>query len=254
VTAQTWNAALYEDRHAFVWQQAESLLELLQPAGGERILDIGCGTGHLTARLAEAGAELVGLDSSAAMLEQARASYPRLLFVQGDARDFAFDRPFDAVFSNAALHWITEAGSVVRCVHNCLRPGGRFVAEFGGRGNIAAIIAALREAARRTGVVLAEPLWYFPSITEYAGLLEASGLEVQLAMLFARPTRLEGADGLRAWVRMFAGATIDAVPPERREDFLSAMEDAAGPALSRDGVWHADYRRLRIMAVREGGE
>jgi trans-aconitate methyltransferase len=249
---QAWDAGLYDNRHAFVWQHGSSLVDLLQPAAGERILDLGCGTGHLTARLAEAGAEVVGLDSSQAMLEQARAAYPGLEFVQGDARAFHFDRPFDAVFSNAALHWIREAEAVVRRVHDSLRPGGRFVAELGGRGNVSAIRAALRTAADRLGVPLDEPAWYFPGVAEYAGLLEAAGLEVRHASLFDRPTPLEGADGLRAWVRMFAGQALAALPEERHEEFLAATEAAARPVLFRDGGWFADYRRLRIVAVRLG--
>jgi trans-aconitate methyltransferase len=245
---QTWDPGLYDGRHAFVSRHGESLIELLQPAAGERILDLGCGTGHLTARLAEAGAEVVGLDGSAAMLEQARAAYPDLKFVHGDARAFSFDRPFDAVFSNAVLHWVVEAGAVVRCVRDCLRPGGRFVAELGGHGNVAAIRRALRTAAKRLGIEPTEPSWYFPGIAEYAGLLEGAGLEVRLALLFDRPTPLEGEDGLRAWVRMFASASLEAVPGQRREEFLAAVEDAARPELFRDG-WLADYRRLRVMAV-----
>jgi trans-aconitate 2-methyltransferase len=245
-----WDAGLYDSRHAFVWKHGESLLELLQPVAGERILDLGCGTGHLTARVAEAGAEVVGLDSSAAMLDQARSAYPHLEFVHGDARAFDFDRPFDAVFSNAALHWVREADAVVRCVHAALRPGGRFVAELGGRGNVAALLAAMREAAGRLRIALELPAWYFPGVAEYAGLLEAVGLEVRLALLFARPTPLEGPDGLRAWVRMFAATTLDAVPPERHEEFLRETEEVARPALLSDGLWHADYRRLRVVAVR----
>jgi trans-aconitate methyltransferase len=254
MTETGWDAELYEGCHAFVWKHGESLVELLGPAARERILDLGCGTGHLTARLAAAGAEVIGLDSSTAMLEQARVAYPALEFVHGDARAFAFDRPFDAVFSNAALHWIPEAAAVVRCVRNCLRPGGRFVAELGGRGNVAVIRAALCKAAGRLGLTVVEPVWYFPGVAEYAGVLEAAGLEVRLALLFDRPTPLEGPDGLRAWVRMFAGSTVESVPAERRDEFLRATEEAAWPALCGADGWHADYRRLRIMAVREGSQ
>src|SRR5262245_22336955 len=144
---QTWDAGLYDGRHAFVWRHGASLVELLAPKPGERVLDLGCGTGHLTARIAEAGAVAVGLDGSAEMLKQARAAYPQLEFVQADARDFRFDEPFDAVFSNAVLHWINEPAAVIRCVRDALKPGGRFVAEFGGRGNVRAVVAALQAAA-----------------------------------------------------------------------------------------------------------
>jgi trans-aconitate methyltransferase len=185
------------------------------------------------------------------MLEQARAAYPGLEFVQGDARAFTFARPFDAVFSNAVLHWVREPDAVARCVRACLKPGGRFVAELGGHGNVKAIQTAMRLAAARLGLTLNEPGWYFPSVAEYAVVREKAGLEARLAMLFDRPTLLEGPDGLRAWVRMFAGAVLASVPESCRASFLGAMEEAARPALFRDGVWYADYRRLRIVAVRD---
>ncbi len=245
-----WDAALYDDKHAFVWRHGASLVELLAPQPGERILDLGCGTGHLTAALAAAGAAVVGLDHSADMLAQARAAHPHLHFVQGDARDFALDTPFDAVFSNAALHWVRPPDAVVRCVHNALKPGGRFVAEFGGRGNVRGISAAMLTAAKQLGVPAQLPSWYFPTVGEYAALLEAFGLEVRFATLFDRPTPLVGPDGLRDWVAQFGCVALEAVPAKRRADFLTAVEVAARAALCRDGAWVADYRRLRVVAVR----
>src|SRR5262249_37129739 len=146
-----WDAALYDAKHAFVWKHGESLIELLAPRPGERVLDLGCGTGHLTARLAAAGAEGVGLDQSPAMTEQARRAYPQVPFVEADARDFDLKEPFDAVFSNATLHWVREPGRVVACVARALKPGGRFVAEFGGKGNVRALAAGLGHAARTAG-------------------------------------------------------------------------------------------------------
>jgi trans-aconitate methyltransferase len=251
-TSQSWDAALYEDKHAFVWKQAASLVELLAPQPGERILDLGCGTGHLAAAIAATGAKVIGLDQSAVMLEQARSAYPNLQFMHGDARNFSFGDSFDAVFSNAVLHWVRPPEAVIRCVRNTLKPGGRFVAEFGGRENVQAIEAALRLAARQMGIRLEEPLWYFPSVGEYATLLESAGLEVRFSSLFDRPTPLEGPDGLKSWVRMFACSVLDAVQAGREEPFLRAVEELARPRLFRDGTWQADYRRLRVVAVREG--
>jgi SAM-dependent methyltransferase len=150
------------------------------------------------------------------------------------------------------LHWINEPAAVIRGVRDALKPGGRFVAEFGGRGNVRAVVAALQAAAGAVGVTAAEPRWYFPGVGEYATLLEAAGLEVRFATLFDRPTLLAGEGGLRDWVRMFARGALDAVPAERQDDFLRAVEEAARPALFRDGIWSADYRRLRVVAVREG--
>jgi trans-aconitate methyltransferase len=131
-----WNANLYDAKHAFVWKYGADLVPLLAPQSGERILDIGCGTGHLTAQIAESGARVVGVDRSPEMATAARKAYPKLQFEVADARDLPFRDEFDAVFSNAMLHWIREPELVVRSVRNALRPGGRFVAEFGGKGNI----------------------------------------------------------------------------------------------------------------------
>jgi trans-aconitate methyltransferase len=248
--SQPWNADLYDDKHAFVWRHGASLVEMLAPAPGERILDLGCGTGHLTAEIVKAGATVVGLDASAEMLEQARAAYPRLDFVQGDARDFSFNEPFDAIFTNAVLHWIRPPKTVVGRVRDALRPGGRFVAEFGGHGNVRRIEEAMREAASQQGVASSGFLWYFPGVAEYASLLEDAGLEVRFAMLFDRLTPLEGESGMRDWVKMFGRGVLDCVPPERQEAFLGAVEKQVRPKLYREGGWFADYRRLRIVAVR----
>ena len=250
---QRWDADLYDDRHAFVWKHGSSLVELLDPQPGERILDLGCGTGHLTASLAEKGVAVVGLDHSEEMLAQARSAYPHLPFVQGDARDFSFPEPFDAVFSNAVLHWVRPPEAVIGCVRKSLRPGGRFVAELGGRGNVRTIEAAMRTATAGVGVPSDGPPWYFPGVSEYATLLEAAGLEVRYAILFDRPTPLEGANGMRDWVAMFARGVLDSVPKERREEFFRAVEEETRAVLFRDGGWTADYRRLRIVAVADGG-
>lgn len=246
-----WNPRLYDDRHAFVWRFGASLVELLAPQSGERIVDLGCGTGRLTAEIATAGANVVGLDAAAEMIAEARRLYPDLRFDVADARSFHVDEPVDAVFSNAVLHWVRPPDDVVRSIRRTLRPGGRFVAEFGGHGNCGQLRSALTAALADFGVgadVL--PDWYYPSISEYTGLLEREGLEPTTALLFNRPTPLEGSDGLRNWVTMFARGAVDAVAEKDREAFWRRFEEAARPALFRDGGWFADYRRLRIVAVR----
>jgi trans-aconitate 2-methyltransferase len=249
-TTTHWDANLYDGRHAFVWQQGAALLQLLAPRPSERILDLGCGTGHLTAQLAAAGAEPVGLDLASTMIEQARRTYPQLRFVVGDARDFSFDQPFDAVLSNAALHWVKPPEKAIACVARALKPGGRFVAEFGGKGNVRAIAAALERAAEAVGVGGWQAPWYFPGVGEYTALLEAGGLEVTFAVLFDRPTPLQGEEGMRQWVAMFAGGLLEAMPAEARESFLAHVEAELRPTLYHDGAWHADYRRLRVVAFR----
>lgn len=245
-----WDARLYDDRHAFVWRNAASLVEMLAPRRGERILDLGCGTGHLTKQLASAGADVVGIDASPAMIDEARRNHPGLRFVVADARNYRADEPFDAVFSNAALHWVRPPEAAVRTIHDALRPGGRFVAEFGGRGNVECVVSALRRLQGDYFPNAALPDWYFPGIAEYATLLEATGLETREACLFDRPTPLEGPDGLRSWVRMFATDAVTAVGTDREDEFFTHLEDSVRDELFREAGWFADYRRLRITAVR----
>ncbi len=243
-----WDSSLYDDRHSFVWKKAGDLIDLLDPRPGERVLDLGCGTGHLTAQIAARGAEAVGLDGSLSMIAQARQNYPRLRFVLGDARAFEFDDPFDAVFSNAALHWIPEAAIVVAGVARALKPGGRFVLEMGAKGNVARIVGTLAAVLEEAGYPARNP-WYFPSAGEYAALLEQHGFEVQSLWTFERWNKLEHPEkGLREWIEMFAGAWFEGVPAEAREGIVGAIESRLRSSLWRDGAWWADYRRLRVVA------
>lgn len=245
-----WNPELYDEKHSFVWKLASSLVDLLAPKADERILDIGCGTGQLTKNIADSGADVVGFDSSPAMIDKARRLYPGLHFDEQDAHDFSYGERFDAVFSNATLHWINDPASVVRCISRCLKPGGRLVVEFGGKGNVNCLSRAAESAAltvlRRE---VAHP-WYFPSIAEFSALLESVDLEVTQAVLFDRPTPLEGDKGLRNWLRMFGNHWLDQIPDEKRNDFLQCAEDVVRADLYRDGQWFADYRRIRIFARR----
>jgi len=249
-----WDARLYEDKHSFVWRYGTDLIELLAPQRGERILDLGCGTGQLTAAIAASGAEVVGLDLSPAMIERARKNYPELQFVRADATNFAFADPFDAVFSNAALHWMTRPAEVAASVWRALKPGGRFVAEFGGKGNVQAIHGALSSVLAVAGYAAADALRrrYFPSIGEYAALLEQEGFTVTYAALFERLTPLEGGEaGMRNWIVMFASDFLEGVPAEARADVIGQVEDRLRPEWHRDGVWVADYKRIRVVAIKE---
>lgn len=245
-----WDAELYDDKHSFVWKLAAGVLELLGAKPGERILDLGCGTGHLTAQIGAVGAHVTGVDRSPEMIKQARAAHPSIHFEVADARQLAFTEAFDAIFSNATLHWIKEAEQVVAGIASALRPGGRFVAEFGGKGNTAALVAAVRRAWGNLGVQ--EPFphpWYYPSLAEYAGLLETHGLEVTYGTLFDRPTVLEdGERGLRNWLEMFGGAIAEKLPADVQEKFKEEVEREARPDLFHEGRWVVDYRRLKVVA------
>jgi SAM-dependent methyltransferase len=249
-----WNAADYDQSYSFVWKYGADLIDLLAPKAGERILDLGCGTGHLTARIAEMGAEVIGVDSSQEMVEKAHSNYSNLPFERMDARSLPFAAEFDAVFSNAVLHWVKPPAQAVASIAKALKPGGRFVAEFGGKGNVKTIIDGITGALKADGISKAGDLnpWYFPGIPEYSTLLEQWGLETASAWLFDRFTPLEnGEAGMRAWLDMFGTAFFQAVPPERREAVVADAEDRMRPALYRAGVWHADYRRLRVVAVKQ---
>lgn len=247
-----WNTALYEQQHAFVWQYGEELLALLDAKAGEWILDLGCGTGQLTAKIAESEAFVQGIDSSLSMIDKAKSNYPQLNFAVADARNFEVDEPLDAVFSNAVLHWIKEPDAVINCVGKALKPGGRFVAEFGGKGNVQAIVRALSSVLSEIGCEEPEALnpWYYPSVGEYAGLLENQGFEVSYAVLFDRPILLEGGNaGMANWIEMFAGGFFVGLSEDVRSQVIEAVEHRLRSTQYRDGNWIADYRRIRVVAT-----
>ena len=247
-----WDAGLYDEKHSFVWKMAAGLLELLEAKAGERILDVGCGTGHLTEQIAAKGAKVTGVDRSPEMIRQARVAHPGIHFEVMDAREMAFKEKFDAVFSNATLHWIKEPERSIEGIARALRPGGRFVAEFGGKGNIAGLVAAVERAWAKLRLPGALPNpWYYPSLAEYAGLLEKHGLEVTYGLLFDRPTPLEDGDqGLRNWLEMFGGVILEKLSAEQREKLAGEVEREARETLYRAGGWVVDYRRLRVVAKR----
>jgi trans-aconitate methyltransferase len=245
-----WDAGLYDRKHAFVWEKATGLLELLAPKPGERVLDLGCGTGVLTSEIASTGAHVLGIDRSPEMIAEARQKYPSLQFEVCDARSLNFSQEFDAVFSNAVLHWVPQADSVAQGVARSLLPHGRFVAEFGGRGNVRQVVASLENALTKLGISSAGVApWYYPSIADYSGILEKHGLEVVQAALFNRPTKLEdGERGFANWIEMFCGAFLEKVQPAQRFEFIRLAEQSARPSLWKSDHWELDYRRLRLAA------
>jgi trans-aconitate methyltransferase len=240
-----WDAASYQARHSYVFKFGEGLVEMLDPKSGERIIDLGCGGGQLTARIAESGAQVIGIDASAEMIAQARENFPHLDFRIGDAATFEVTPVADAVFSNAVLHWVKDASAAIARIHAALAPGGRFVAELGGQGNTRTLLESLREVA---GPV--ELPWFFPSVGEYSSLLERRGFEVRLGTLFDRPTPIEGESGLEDWLTMFGQPMFPGVAEGRRAEIRREVAARLRPKIFRDGAWWIDYRRLRVIAVK----
>ena len=247
---QNWNTQSYDSAHGFVARLGADVVELLAPQAGETILDLGCGTGHLSAHIAQVGSHVVGLDPSQTMLRAAREHYPDLDFRAGDARTFAFPERFDAVFTNAVLHWIPDPQAVANNVFAHLKHGGRFVGEFGGSGNVAQLYGALGEAARARGLPAFDVNKYFPTIGNWANVLENAGFEARTMELFDRPTPLDGPDGAYHWLQQFGAYYLDNLSAPDREAVARDAQERVRNTLLRDGQWFADYRRIRFVAVK----
>ncbi|MBW8726144.1 MAG: methyltransferase domain-containing protein [Inquilinus limosus] len=245
--AQTWSAEGYARNARFVADLGQPVLELLAPRPGERILDLGCGDGALTVKLVAAGATVVGADASAELVAAARALGLDARIADGQA--LAFDAEFDAVFSNAALHWMRQPDAVIAGVRRALKPGGRFVGEFGGHGNVAAIVTALVAALNAHGLDGAARVpWFFPTPAEYAAKLEAQGFRVDSIALVPRPTPLP--TGMRGWLDTFANPLLDGIDTAARGPILDEVQALLAPSLrDQAGNWTADYVRLRFAAT-----
>lgn len=242
--SQTWNAADYAANARFVSDLGQPVLDLLAPRAGERILDVGCGDGALTQRIAEAGAMVVGADPAPDFVAAAIAR--GIDARQLDAQALPFEREFDAVFTNAVLHWIPDLDAALRGIHRALKSGGRFVGECGGHGNVAAVSTALQAVGLRYGVRVHMP-WRYPTPDDFTARLIAAGFRPVSVELIPRPTSL--ASGMAAWLRTFAGPIFEQLPADAREAAIDETVDLLGWSL-RDGQgrWTADYVRLRFSA------
>ena len=246
--SQQWNSSRYGKNARFVSDLGEPVVELLNPQPGERILDLACGDGALTEKIIARGAKVVGVDGSADMVAaaQKRGVDARVT----DAFDLDFTSEFDAVFSNAALHWMKrDPDAVIAGVRHALKPGGRFVAEMGGHGNVAAIMVALCATLENHGVKNPAAMlpWYYPSPDEYRERMESAGFKTEYIELIPRPTPLP--TGMRGWLETFAMPLTNRVPKEAREDFLQEVTERLRPVLCDSrGRWTADYVRLRFRA------
>lgn len=243
---QTWNPETYARNARFVAELGAPVVELLAPRPGERILDLGCGDGALTAKLAALDCDVVGVDSSAAQIEAARRLGLDARVMSAD--DLRFDAEFDAVFSNAVLHWIKNPDAVIAGVWRALRAPGRFVGEMGGHGNVAKIKKALVDALASRGLdgEAASP-WYYPTVEEYSERLARAGFRVRSIELIPRPTQLPG--DLAAWLETFGESFTSLLPPSERPAFIAEVQETLRPQLcDAAGRWTADYVRLRFAA------
>lgn len=248
-----WNADLYDDKHSFVSKFGNNLVELLDPKQGEKILDLGCGTGDLTNVIHNFGAETLGIDKSENMVNQAFNKFPHLKFIVQDATSLNLPSEFDAVFSNATLHWVHPPIQALVGIYRSLKKGGRFVAEFGGKGNVETISNEIIHQIKQAGFPFSEEQfpWYYPSIGEYSHLMEKVGFRVTFAQHFDRPTPLVGNNGLRNWIAMFGDQLFHNIPVDAKNDIISVVEDHVKDILYIEGKWMADYKRLRVIGLKE---
>lgn len=245
-----WNADLYQNKHDFVAEYGRGLLSYVPETPGQRILDLGCGTGTLTQALAQKGNNVLGIDSSADMIAKARALYPELAFEVADACAMPWREEFDIVFSNAVFHWITRSRLLLQNVWQVLKPAGKLVCEFGAEGNVSRIRCAMEAALRRRGLACENP-FYFPGEREYRDLLAGEGFHVEALALFDRPTPFkDGPRGMRNWALQFFANDLRSLTPEDADELLDELDDTLRGELW-DGVqWVGDYRRLRVAAVK----
>ncbi len=251
--AHTWDAELYNDKHAFVYNYGAFLVDFLDVKPRERILDLGCGSGELTHLIKEKAAEVIGVDKSPEMVEKARLQFPLIDFQVANASDFQFSEPFDAIFSNAALHWVTSYKQAIRAMYDNLKKGGRIVVEFGGKDNVKAITGQLRKSLLERGYreQAGLKLWYFPSVGEYTSELKKAGFTVTSAQWYDRPTELADEEtGIKDWLSMFCKPFFEGVDDSDVTDIMIEIQENLKPMLFRNGKWYADYKRIRIVAYR----
>ncbi len=247
-SAMSWDVGKYNLHASYVYQIGERLLEALDPRPGENILDLGCGDGTVSGKIVERGARVRGVDASPEMVGTCLKKGIDALVA--DAHNLSFEAGFDAVFSNAALHWMKRPGDVIRGVFRALKSEGRFVGEFGAWGNVRKITEAIADALKQFGLDYgALNPWYFPSRREYKKKLEDGGFAVEYIRTFPRSVELP--TGITGWLETFAFAFLKEIAEEERESFLKTVVENTRPALMKPGgIWHADYVRCRFKAVK----
>ncbi|MFZ3037412.1 MAG: class I SAM-dependent methyltransferase [Rugosibacter sp.] len=248
MSQQNWNASEYVKHASFVPTMANDVMGLLDPKEGEVILDVGCGDGELTQKLQEKGCSVIGIDSSPSMIETAKNRGIESYVMDG--HNIPYQNKFDAVFSNAALHWLTQPERAIKGAYLALKVNGRFVAEFGGKGNIAALLKAMQEVFEENADFGQFHMpWFFPSVEEYQGLLEQAGFHVKYIELIPRPTPLKS--GVEKWLEIFAEGITSHLSQEQKTVFLGSVKNKLLSVLfTEQSGWVADYVRLRFEATK----
>lgn len=246
-----WDTEGYIENFGFVHEYGEDVISLIDAKPGSFVIDLGCGSGALSEKLREKGYEVLGIDASEDMVKAASESYPDIRFVCGDAVSFKPERGADVVFSNAVMHWIDadKQEAAARNIFDALVPGGDFVCEFGGSGCAETVHAELARIFEKRGLVYKNP-FFFPTIGEYAPILEKAGFTVRYAVLFDRPTVQKTEDGLADWIRMFDKKPFEGLEPELCDEIIAEASENLRPVLFKDGKWIVDYVRIRIKAER----
>ncbi|WP_431157810.1 class I SAM-dependent methyltransferase [Winogradskyella poriferorum] len=253
-TTTKWKPELYNEKHSFVYQYGESLIKLLDPKGNQRILDLGCGSGQLTSKINEFAKETIGIDKSVEMIADAKSKFPEIEFQVMDASNFLFNEKFDSIFSNATLHWVKDFRNAIKCMYENLNSNGKIVLEFGGKGNVQTIVNELRNALRLRGYENQSnlDLWYFPSIGDYCTELESAGFRVLSAEHYDRPTELADEEsGIKDWISMFAESFFVGVLEKHIEEIKNEVQELIKDKCLINNKWYADYKRIRIVAVKE---
>lgn len=247
----TWNADKYTTDFSFVHQYGNNVMNLIDVDNVKKVLDLGCGNGALTKVLSDKGFSVTGIDASEELLSIARKNYSDIQFIQADATNFDLTEPVDVVFSNAVFHWIDREKQMdmLKCVHRVLKEAGQFVFEFGGCGNNKLIHDELAKMFSKRGYQYRMP-FYFPTIGEYSVLLEKAGFEVKYAILFDRLTELKGDNGLKDWINMFVKTPFLNVDDNDKAIIIDNTVENLYNSLYKDGIWYADYVRIRMKAIK----
>ncbi|WP_124981270.1 class I SAM-dependent methyltransferase [Nonlabens xiamenensis] len=252
-TTTKWKPELYNEKHSFVYQYGEGLIKLLDPKENQRILDLGCGSGQLTSKINKFAKKTIGIDKSAEMIMDAKSKFPNIEFQVADASNFRFNEKFDSIFSNATLHWVKDFKGAIKCMYENLNSNGKIVLEFGGKGNVQTIVNELRSSLKMRGYGKQSELdlWYFPTIGEYSTELESAGFRVLFAEHYDRPTKLADENsGIKDWISMFAESFFIGVTENHKEEIKDEVQEKTKDKCLIDGKWFADYKRIRVVAIK----